>query len=102
MLNLLSLQAELEQLRTDFKAICAKKHHAEQNNQGYLATYSLAIQQERKEAEETVAKRDKRRLELQGQIREKLKEYSECGVIPTMRMCGVSDRHLDSALLEGA
>jgi hypothetical protein len=101
MLNLLSLQAELEHLRMEFKAICVKKSHAEQINQGYLATYSLAIQQDQKEAEEIVATRDKRRLELQGQIREKLKEYSKCGVIPTMGMCEVSDRHLDSALLEG-
>lgn len=53
------------------------KRQAERDAQGYLATYSLALQQQEQEAEEIVAENPKTRLELLLKIKEKLKEYSK-------------------------
>ncbi|KAL2067908.1 hypothetical protein VTL71DRAFT_16006 [Oculimacula yallundae] len=78
MLNLLSLQAELGHLQAEFMEICTKvkENRPEQRVRGYPATHSLPRQVVKEEGEEMVVARDERYIELQGQIRVKLKEYN--------------------------
>ncbi len=82
MLNLLSLQAELEKLRNDFKALCVQVPLENKNGiQGYVARYSLPARQQQQEAEDIRKRKNSERLEMQIRIRETLKDYSEPGFL---------------------
>lgn len=75
MLNLLTLQSELEHLRA--RCLISRWNNDSVTENHNLSARSIAIQLAQIESGETVAEQELKSKELMGEIRMKLKEYSK-------------------------